>query len=88
MTVQLKPEQEAFIEAAVRDGKYQSAADAMDMAVSLLIEKEERNEFSTKYGIPAWEILEAMRRSPHKDVDIEPERSISPVEWRELPTFE
>jgi len=72
MEVHLSPEQEAFIQQRIRTGRFTTADQAVQAAVSLLEEQESDN--ATAKGAMGSELVAAMQASPCKDIDLEPAR--------------
>jgi putative addiction module CopG family antidote len=72
MEVHLTPDQEAFIRQRISTGRFATADEALQAAVSLL-EERERPEATGA------DLVAAMQASPYRDIELEPSRSHLPV---------
>ncbi len=87
MDVHLKPEQEAFIQGRVREGRFASANDALREAVALLQQAEQHREEDfpptasefRRQARTGKDLIAIMQACPFPDVDLEPVRTVMPV---------
>jgi putative addiction module CopG family antidote len=77
MEVQLTPDQEAFIQRHVRNGRFATANDAVREVLSLLEEREGRSLGSKVSGRKS--LAQLFAESPFKDMDIEFPRDKDPL---------
>ena len=77
MEVQLTPDQEAFIQQRVRNGRFATADDAVREALSLLEERERRSLRPKISGRKS--LAQLFAESPFKGMDIEFPRDKDPL---------
>ncbi len=77
MEVHLSSKQEAFIQQGIRMGRFTTADEAVQEAVSLL-EVQESGSVAAN-GAMGSALVAAMQASPYKDIDLEPTRPYLPV---------
>ena len=81
MALTLTPKQEVVLEQSVRTGRYSSASDALNAALTsfdaeTFLNDEEKSRLA---AIRSKSLLEVMQQSPFRNLDVEFERDRSPM---------